>query len=116
MPRYISAANEHQIETSCDMDPHRPGTRIMPGLARAHLTVYEPGEECSSTLPTVAEMLTKYVDPESGLVSLQGLVGLDLRLDPAALRELPPDLRVSPGYSFVTHEALARARERPPGQ
>lgn len=114
MPRYISAADEHQIETSRDMDPQRPGTRIMPGLARAHLTVYEPGEECLSALPTVADILTKYVDPESGLVSLQRLIGLDLRLDPAALRDLPPDLRVSPGYSFVTHEALALAKERQP--
>lgn len=110
MTKWITAPPEHGIETSRDMDPHHPGTRILPGIARAHLTIHESGEECSTTLPTVAELLGSCVDPETGLLSIERYVGLPLRLDPAPLRDLQGDARVGPGYSFVTHEALPRRR------
>ena len=112
MPKYFHAAEDLSIETSQDMDPERRGTHLLSGRARAHLTVYEPGEECSSTLPTIADMLRTYVDPATGLLSLQLIIGLDLKIDPTPLRELPQDLRVSPGYSFVTYDAMRRAKER----
>jgi len=108
MTKWISAPAEYGVETSQDMDPHHPGTHVLPGIARAHLGVYEPGEECSPTLPTVAELLATSVNPVTGLLSIERYTGLPLRLDPAPLRELPADARVGPGYSFVTHEALAR--------
>lgn len=109
MPRYFSATPDHGVETSQDMDPLHPGTHIMPGIARAHLTVYEADEACSPTLPTVAELLAKHVDPKTGLLTLE-YTDLRLTMDPVPLRELPQDLRVGPGHSFVTHEALRRHR------
>ena len=112
MPKYFTASEELSVETSQDMDPHRPGTSIMPGLARAHLTVYERGEECSGTLPTIADLLHAWVDPSTGLITLDRVTGLALKIDPAPLRDLPADLRVSPGYSFVTYDALRRKEQR----
>jgi hypothetical protein len=112
VPQYFSAGSEFEVETTQDMNPHKPGTEIMPGMAKAHLTVYEEGEECSTTLPTVGDLLAKHVDPSSGLLSLRGLMGrdLDLKMDPTPLRALSQDRRVGPGMSFVTHAARNRAR------
>ena len=109
MPQYFSAASDLEIETTQDMNPHQPGRANLNGMARAHLTVYEAGEQCSATLPTIGDLLTTYVDRQTGLLSLQRFVGLDLKIDPAPLRRLDHGLRVSPGYSFVTHEARERA-------
>ena len=109
MPIEIRATDDVTIESSQKMDPHGFG-RVMPGRARASLTVYEIGEECSDTLPTVRDLLTKHIDDATGLVDLKRLVGLDLKIDSAPLRQLDPDRRVSPGYGFVTHEALQKMR------
>jgi hypothetical protein len=108
VPTYISATDDLTIDSSENMDPHGRG-RVMPGRARGSLTVYELGEECSDTLPTVNDFLTKYIDEETGLIDLKRIVGLDLKIDPAPLRQLDPSRRVSPGYSFVTNEALRKA-------
>ena len=108
MTRFISAPPNFGVETSQDMGgPGHPG-QVMPGVARAHLTVYEVGDECASdTLPTVAEMLAA-ADPQTGLISIERYVGLPLRISADALRGFSPSSRVGPGYSFVTHAALAR--------
>ena len=110
MTRTIVAPPRYGTETSQDMNPHKPGTSVLPV---ANLTVYEPGEGCSSTLPTIAELLDTCLDPNTGLLSIERYTGLPLLIDPAPLRELPQDARVGPGYSFVTHAALAaHAAER----
>ena len=113
--RSISAPPEYGVETSQNMGgPDRPGW-AMTGVARAHLTIYDPDDECASdTLPTVAEVLAT-ADPRTGHISIERYVGLPLRIDADALREFPLDSRVGPGYSFITHDALAKgANERRP--
>jgi hypothetical protein len=112
MSKSFVASEDLSVETTQDMDPHRPGTSVLPGRARAHLTVYEPGDECSDTLPTIADLLSAWVDRSTGLITLDRIAGLDLKFDPAPLRELPPNLRVSPGYSFVTYDALRRMKDK----
>jgi hypothetical protein len=112
MSKYFSATDEFRIETSQDMDPERKGTHIMPGLMRAHITVYEPGDDAHPSLPTLRDFLAKHIDPNTGLLTYE-MLGSKLTLDPTPLRQLPAeylDYRLSPGASFVTHEALNRAR------
>jgi len=117
MTRYFEAGPEHAVETARDMDPERrlpPGQGIRPGLMRLHLSVYEPNDECQPhpSLPTLGELLAKNVDTTTGLLRYE-MEGVPLAMDPAPLTELPAeylDYRVSPGCSFVTHEALERAK------
>ena len=107
MTKWITAPPEYGIEAVRDMDPRQPGTRVLPGIARAFLTIHEPGDECGSdTLPTVRDLLAS-ADPVTGVISIERYVGLPLRIDAASLTGLSPDSRVGPGDSFVTHEALA---------
>src|SRR5712691_8104669 len=98
------------------MDPGRTlptGQGIKPGVMRMHLSVYEPNDEYARhpSLPTLGELLAKNVDPTTGLLTYD-MQGVPLTMDPAPLRELPAEYleyRVSPGCSFVTHEALDRS-------
>lgn len=115
MPKELHATDAYRVESSQDMNPRSSGPSPMSGFARAALTVYDAGEECSDTLPKVGDLLTFHVD-ETGLLSLKKFTGLDLKMDPAPLRDLPEGLRVSPGYSFVTHAALERqaGSQQPP--
>ena len=109
MPKYFSADSKFEVETTQGMNPDQRGVAAMRGVAKAHLTVYEDGEDCSNTLPTLADLLEQ-IDSATGLLSLERYVGLDLKMDPTPLRDLPQHWRVSPGYGFITNEARARAR------
>jgi hypothetical protein len=94
------------------MDPERKGTRLMPGLMKAHITVYEPGDYAHPSLPTLRTFLADYTEPNTGLLSYDRL-GPKLTIDPAPLLALPEeylDYRVSLGATFVTHEALRRTQ------
>ena len=118
MCKHFTATDEHAVEAIKDMDPERRGTRVMAGLMKAMVTIYEPGDAPHPSLPTLREFLAKHTDPESGIVSYDFL-GPTLMIDPTPLLQLPPeylDYRVGPGSSFVTHEALARSRSHPGGQ
>jgi hypothetical protein len=118
MCKYFTATDDLAVETKRDMDPAHPGARLMPGLMKARVTVYEPADEAHPSLPTLREFLAKHTNPESGLVSFDYL-GPTLTIDPAPLLQLPPeylDYRVGPGSSFVTHEALASSGSRKSGQ
>lgn len=115
MCKYFTATDEFAIETTRDMDPEHRGTRLMPGLMKAMITVYEPGDQAHPSLPTLRDFLAVHTDPESGLLSYDRL-GPTLTIDPAPLLQLPPEYleyRVSLGSSFVTLEALARSGSRP---
>lgn len=105
MIRTIVAPPQYGTETSHDMNPHKPGTSVLPGIARANLTIYEPGEECSSTLPTIGELLDTCFDLDTGLLSIERYTGLPLLIDPAPLRELPQDARVEPGCRSATRKS-----------
>ena len=108
MCKYFSAEDEYAVETIRDMDPERKGTRVMSGRMKAHLTVYEPGDDPHPSLPTLRAFLADHLDAKTGLLSYE-LSGPRLLTDPAPLMALPAeymDYRVSPGASFVTHEAL----------
>lgn len=111
MPIRLSADHKYGAPMNQDMDPHKPKTSVMPGVARATLTIYEPGEECSDTLPTVREVLETCVDASTGLLSIERYCGIDLRIDPTPLRALRQDARVAPGYGFITNAALERLRQ-----
>ncbi len=118
MCKDFTATDDLAVETTHDMEPARPGTRLMPGLMRAMVTVYEPADEAHPSLPTLREFLAKHTNPESGLVSFDYL-GPTLTIDPTPLLQLPPeylDYRVGPGSSFVTYEGLARSGSRESGQ
>ena len=118
MCRYFTATDELAVETTQDMDPEHRGTRPMPGLMKAMVTIYEPVDDAHPSLPTLREFLAKHTDTESGLVRYD-FFGPTLTIDPTPLLELPPeylDYRVGPGCSFVTHEALTRSRSHPSGQ
>src|SRR6266404_1170679 len=109
MSKWFTATDDLAVETKKDMNPAGPGTRVMAGLMKAMVKVYEPGEVADPSLPTLWEFLAKHTDPKSGLVSYD-YAGPTLTIDPRPLRQLPPeylDYRVGPGSSFVTHEALA---------
>jgi len=112
MCKYFSAGDEFAVKTTRDMDPERKGTRVMSGLMKAHITVYEPGEYAHPSLLTLRDFLVTHTDPNTGLLSYDRL-GPTLVIDPAPLIALPTeylDYRVSPGASFVTHEALRSVR------
>ena len=114
MCKYFTATDDLAIETTQDMDPERRGNNLKSGLMKAHLTVYEPGEYAHPSLPTLRDFLAEHTDPKTRLVRYD-ILGPTLTIDPAPLLELPQeylDYRVSPGASFVTHEALARSRSR----
>ena len=84
----------------------------MPGLMRAFLTVYEPGDDAHPSLPTLREFIDRHLDTATGLVRYE-MLGTTLAIDPLPLRQLPVEYleyRVSPGSSFVTFEALKRVR------
>lgn len=103
--RYLTAAPEHGVEIAHQWDPQRSGApRVVVGIARAQLLVYEPGDHGCEGLPTIAQMLLNQVDPATGLLMIYGATA-DVRLpmDPGPLRDLPPDLRVSHGYMFTPH-------------
>jgi hypothetical protein len=112
MCKYFTATDEFAVKTTHDIDPEKRGTRLMPGLMKAMVTIYEPNDDPHPSLPTLREFLATHTDPESGLVSYN-LLGPTLTIDPTPLLQLPPeylDYRVGPGLSFVTDEALAHAR------
>lgn len=115
MAKYFDAGDEFRVETTQNMDPFNrlpPGAGMKRGLMKAHVTVYEPNDECSPTLPTLREFLATNTD-EAGVLTFNAPGNVRLSMDPTPLRQLPAeflDSRVSPGASFVTHEALARAK------
>jgi len=114
MCKYFTATDEFAVETTHDMDPEHRGTRIVPGLMKAMIAVYEPGDYAHPSLPTLREFLAVHTDPESGLLSYDRL-GPTLTIDPTPLLQLPPEYlgyRVSLGSSFVTLESLARSGSR----
>jgi len=118
MCKYFTATDDLGVKAIKDMDPERRSTRVMAGLMKAMVTIYEPGDAPHPSLPTLREFLAKHTDPETGLVSY-GYAGPTLAIDPTPLLQLPPeylDYRVGPGSSFVTHEALAHSRSRTSGQ
>lgn len=108
MPTEIVASEEQRVEYSQDMNPTKPGGAVLPGFARAHLTIYGPDDECSETLPTIRELLAECLDASSGLIHLGRFVGVDVQIESASLSGFPDSYRVGPGYSFVTRSALAR--------
>jgi hypothetical protein len=115
MTKYFGAADRFGVRTTQDMDPAHPGTRLMPGIMKASLSVYEPSDECQPhpSLPTLGELLEK-VDPKTGVLTFD-YVGRPLSMDAAPLLALPAEYRgyrVSPGCSFVTLEALGRVKTR----
>jgi len=117
MAKYFDATDEYGVETTRDMDTGRtlpPGAGLKSGTMRLHFTVYEPGDPCEPhpSLPTLGELLARNVDPQTGLLTFDRF-GVPLSMDPAPLRELPReylDYRVTPGCTFVTHDAIARTR------
>jgi hypothetical protein len=112
MCKYFTARDDLAVEATRDMDRAHPGTRVTPGLMKASLTVYEPEDDPHPSLPTLREFLAQHHEPETGLLRYDFL-GTVLAIDPAPLLALPPeylDYRISPGSSFVSHEALARAK------
>jgi hypothetical protein len=114
MCKYFTATDEFAVKTTRDMDPEHRGTRLMPGLMKAMVTIYEPNDDPHPSLPTLREFLATHTDPESGLVRYDRF-GPMLSIDPAPLLQLPPeylDYRVGPGSSFVTDDALALARSK----
>jgi hypothetical protein len=116
MCKYFDATDEFGVETTQDMDPfHKlaPGAGMKSGIMKAHITVYEPGDNAHPSLPTLREFLDKNVDPTTGILTFSAPGNVRLSMDPAPLRALPSehlDYRVGPGCSFVTHEALAMAK------
>lgn len=117
MAKYFQATSDFGIEGVQEMDPTHPGgAGIKSGIMTAFLRVYEPDDECRPhpSLPTLREFLAKNVDQATGILTFNVRRG-PLSMDATPLRGLPPaylDYRVSPGFSFVTHEALARAQQR----
>jgi hypothetical protein len=117
MCKYFTATDDLALRTTQDMDPERRGTRLMPGLMKAMLTIYEPDDDAHPSLPTLREFLAEHTDPKSGLV-IYNLLGPALTIDPTPMLQLPPeylDYRVGPGASFVTDEALAFSQSRRSG-
>jgi hypothetical protein len=114
MCKYFTATDEFAVKTTQDMDPERRGTRLMPGVMKAMVTIYEPANDPHPSLLTLREFLAEHRDPQSGLLRYDFL-GRTLTMDPTPLLELPPeylDYRVGPGSSFVTDDALALARSK----
>ena len=112
MCKYFTAGDEYSVETTRDMDPERRGNRVVSGLMKAHVTVHEPGDYAHPSLPTLRAFLADYIEPTTGLLSYT-MLGPKLTIDPAPLLALPKeylDYRVSPGATFVTHEALRHAQ------
>src|SRR6266568_1210593 len=111
MCKYFTATDDFAVKTTRDMDPERRGTRVVPGLMKALVTIYEPNDDAHPSLLTLREFLAKHRDPKSGLVSYD-FYGPTLTIDPAPFLQLPPeylDYRVGPGASFVPLEVLARS-------
>ena len=111
MCKYFTATDEFAVKTTQDMDPEHRGTRLMPGVMKAMVAIYEPTDDPHPSLLTLREFLATYRDPQSGLLSYD-FFGPTLTMDPTPLLQLPPDYldyRVGPGSSFVTLEALARS-------
>jgi hypothetical protein len=114
MCKSFTATDEFAVSTTQDMDPERRGTRVMPGLMKATITIFEPADEPHPSLPTLREFLARHTDPRSRLVTY-AIMGPTLTIDPAPLLQLPPeylDYRVGPGATFVTDEALRWSRSR----
>ena len=112
--KYFTAGDEYAVETTRDMDPERRGNRVVSGLMKAHITVYEPGDYGHPSLPTLRAFLADHIEPTTGLLSYTRL-GPKLTIDPAPLMALPEEYlgyRVSPGATFVTHEALRQLQRQ----
>jgi hypothetical protein len=52
MCKYFTATDEFAVPTTRDMDPEDRGTRLMTGLMKAFLTIYEPNDDAHPSLPT----------------------------------------------------------------
>ncbi len=120
--KYFTASDDYAVATTQDMDPLRPGGRLAPGLIKAMVNVYEPGDGCEPhpSLPTLRQLISQHTDEATGLLAFTapgsarpGYPGLMLKFDPAPLRDIPPDWRASYGCSFVTLEALKSAPPNP---
>src|SRR2546425_9305635 len=90
-----------------------PGAGRKSGVMKGHITVYEPGDYAHPSLPTLREFITKNMDASTGILTFDAPGNVRLSMDPAPLREFPAEYleyRVSPGCTFVTHDALTRAK------
>ena len=115
MCKNFIADDEYAIETTHNMNPAGPEPAMRAGLMKAHISVWEPGEYAHPTLPNLREFLAKNTDPKTRLLSYTVIGSNTLTIDPTPLRELPAEYleyRVSPGCSFVTHEAHRRMQAR----
>ena len=88
MCKYFTATDEFAVPTTQDMDPEHRGTRFMPGVMKAFVTIYEPNDDAHPSLPTLREFLAKNTDPKSGLVSY-AVLGPRLTIDPAPFSSMP---------------------------
>jgi len=57
MCKYFTATDEFAVPTTRDMDPEHRGTRLMPGLMKAFVTIYEPDDDAHPSLSTLREFL-----------------------------------------------------------
>jgi hypothetical protein len=73
MCKDFTAGDEYAIETTRDMDPERNGSRVMPGVMKAHIMVYEPGDDAHPSLPTLRDFLADHTDRNTGLLSFDRL-------------------------------------------
>lgn len=116
MPKCFRATDELAVEATRDIRGKErclvPGTAGERGQLRLYLTVWEPGDTAHPSLPTLRQFLDHYTDQATGILTYDWQ-GQRLAMDAAPLRDLPvrySECRVSPGVSFVTHEALELAR------
>lgn len=93
MCKYFDASDTYRVETTRDTDPLHTlpaGAGLKTGVMKAHITVYELGDEASPTLPTLREFLARHTDPKTDLLSYD-MLGTLLTIDPAPLRALPTE-------------------------
>src|SRR5438270_14047013 len=72
MCKYFTATDEFAVPTTQDMDPEHRGTRFMPGVMKAFVTIYEQNDDAHSSLPslpTLREFLAKQDYAKPGLLT-----------------------------------------------
>ena len=86
-------------DTAVDSSIDDDGVRNL-GIATIMVTVYEPGDAVPRYALPVGELIEKYMDPSTGLIT-QGLHHPPMTMDAAVLRGLPPTAMASLGVRFA---------------